>query len=61
MENTRLVRSMSKKGCSYDNAACEGFFERPKNEVFNNRTWKGVLIDQFIKEIDQYLRWYNEK
>ena len=29
-----LTRSMSKKGCSPDNAACEGFFGRLKNEVF---------------------------
>ncbi len=30
----RLVRSMSRKACSRDNAACEGFFGRLKNELF---------------------------
>ncbi len=30
----KLTRSMSKKGCSPDNFACEGFFGRMKNEMF---------------------------
>ena len=34
MEAAGLTRSMSKKGCSPDNAACEGFFGRLKNELF---------------------------
>lgn len=34
-----LIRSMSKKGCSPDNSACEGFFGRIKNEMFYNRDW----------------------
>lgn len=29
-----LIRSMSRKGCSPDNAACEGFFGRLKNEMY---------------------------
>lgn len=33
-EGAGLVRSMSAKGCSPDNAACEGFFGRLKNEFF---------------------------
>lgn len=61
MENAGLTRSMSKKGCSPDNSACEGFFGRLKNEMFYCRSWKDVSMDQFIDEIDSYLRWYNEK
>lgn len=38
MDKAGLTRSMSKKGCSPDNAACEGFFGRLKNEMFNNRS-----------------------
>lgn len=56
-----LVRSMSKKGCSPDNAACEGFFGRLKNEFFYYRKWKGVSVKQFMAMLDDYLRWYNEK
>jgi len=61
MENAGLTRSMSKKGCSPDNSACEGFFGRLKNEMFYYRSWKDVSIEQFINELDRYLRWYNEK
>jgi transposase InsO family protein len=52
---------MSKKGCSPDNAACEGFFGRTKNEMFYGRSWTGVSIAQLIDELDSYLRWYNEE
>jgi len=60
-ESAGLIRSMSKKGCSPDNAACEGFFGRLKNELFYGRSWMGVNTRDFIKELDAYLRWYNEK
>jgi len=61
MENAGLTRSMSMKGCSPDNSACEGFFGRLKNEMFYNRSWQGVSVEQFINELDSYLIWYNEK
>jgi putative transposase len=61
MENAGLMRSMSRKGCSPDNSACEGFFGRLKNEMFYCRSWQGVSIDQFINELDNYLIWYNDK
>ncbi|WP_139796019.1 DDE-type integrase/transposase/recombinase [Clostridium acidisoli] len=32
MDKAGLTRSMSKKGCSPDNSACEGLFGRLKNE-----------------------------
>lgn len=52
---------MSKKGCTPDNAACEGLFGRVKNEMFYNHNWQGVSINQFVKLLDDYLVWYNEK
>ncbi|MDY2790701.1 MAG: IS3 family transposase [Lachnospiraceae bacterium] len=60
MENAGLTRSMSKKGCSPDNSACEGFFGRLKNEMFYNRKWDGVSIDEFIRILDTYIHWYAE-
>lgn len=48
MEKSGLIRSMSKKGCSPDNAACEGFFRILKNEMFYDRDWEGVGIQEFI-------------
>ena len=61
MEKAGLTRSMSKKGCSPDNSACEGFFGHLKNEMFYNRNWNNVTIDQFIQTLDDYILWYNEK
>ena len=60
-EHMGLTRSMSKKGCSPDNASCEGFFGRLKNECFYNRNFRGVTIQAFISYIDSYIRWYNTK
>ncbi len=61
MDNAKLIRSMSRKGCSPDNAACEGFFGRLKTELFYPRNWQDITIDQFIQIVDSYIRWYNEK
>ena len=60
MDKASLTRSMSRKGCSPDNSACEGFFGRLKNEFFYCRSWIGVTVDAFIKELDEYITWYNE-
>jgi transposase InsO family protein/transposase-like protein len=57
----RLIRSMSRKACSPDNAACEGFFGRLKTEMFYPRDWRSTTIAQFIEDLDAYIRWYNEK
>ncbi len=61
MKNAGLTRSMSKKACTADNAACEGFFGRLKTEMFHNRSWEGVTMEQFIELVNEYIRWYNEK
>jgi transposase InsO family protein len=51
---------MSRKGCSPDNAACEGFFGRLKTELFYARDWLSASIENFVAELDAYIRWYNE-
>lgn len=61
MEERQLSRSMSNKGCSPDNAACEGFFGRLKIEFFYGRNWQGVTIEAFIDQLDRYIHWYNEE
>jgi transposase InsO family protein/transposase-like protein len=61
MKTAGLIRSMSKKGCSPDNAACEGLFGRIKNEMFYYRSWRGVSIEEFIDRLNDYLHWYNKK
>ncbi len=61
ISDAKLTRSMSRKGCSPDNAACEGFFGRLKTELFYPRNWQATTINQFIELVDSYIRWYNEK
>ena len=56
VRSAKLIRSMSRKGCSPDNAACEGFFGRLKTELFYPRNWKDITIEQFIQIVDAYGR-----
>ena len=60
LEAAELTRSMSRKGCTPDNAACEAFFGRLKVEFFYARQWTGTTMEQFVAELDAYIRWYNE-
>ena len=59
ISEARLIRSMSRKGCSPDNAACEGFFGRLKTEMFFSRDWLSTTIEEFVTALDAYIRWYN--
>lgn len=61
VSEAKLVRSISRKGRSQDNAACEGFFGRLKNELFYPRDWEAVTIEQFVTEVNAYIRLYNER
>ena len=61
MNRAGLERSMSKKGCSPDNSACEGLFGRLKNEMFYSRKWENVTLSEFMGILNDYLVWYNEK
>lgn len=55
------MRSVSRKGYSPDNAACEGCFGRLKTELFYPRNWQSTTIEQFIQALDAYIRCNNEK
>lgn len=59
-QDAGLTRSMSRKGCSPDNSACERFFGRIKNEMFYGRSWAGVSLERFMEILDNYIHWYNE-
>lgn len=61
VESRALIRSMSKKGCSPDNSACEGFFGRLKNEFFYHNSWSECSIQDFIDKLNGYIEWYNNK
>jgi transposase InsO family protein/transposase-like protein len=58
--DAKLVRSMSRKGCSPDNSACEGFFGRLKIEMFYSRQWLSTTIEEFVTALDDYISWYND-
>lgn len=60
MHEAGLTRSMSRKGCSPDNAACEGFFGRLKNEMYYHRNRINTTLEEFMRELDSYIRWYNQ-
>ena len=51
---------MSRKGCSPDNARCEGFSGRLKIEFLRGRNWSEVTIEEFLGMLDAYLRWYRD-
>ena len=61
MDEADLTRSMSKKGCSPDNSACEEFFGRMKNEMFYGEKWDKISVEEFISIINQYMQWYRDK
>lgn len=60
-EGNGLVRSMSRKAKSPDNARAEGFFGTLKQEFFYARSWKGVKRSQFVKLLDEYIAWYRDE
>lgn len=61
IHSAKLTRSMSRKVCSPDNAACEGFFGRLKNEISFPGNWQSTSIEKFIRSVDDDIIWYNEK
>ena len=60
-ERYGVTRSMSRKGCSPDNSAMEGFFGRLKGEFFYGRDWSGWSVHGFMDALDEYIHWYNEE
>jgi transposase InsO family protein len=52
---------MSRKGKSPDNAACEGFFGRLKNEFFYGRDWKGVGAEEFMRRLNEWIVFYSRE
>lgn len=60
-EEAGVRRSMSRKGCSPDNSAMEGFFGRLKVEMFYGRDWSGVSVEEFMRRVSEYIDWYNTK
>lgn len=47
-----IIRSMSSKASSQDNAACEGFFAHLKTECFYPHDWRAFALAQFIDAVN---------
>lgn len=52
---------MSRKGCTPDTAACEGFSGRLKTELFYPWNWQTNTVEQVIQVVDSYIRCDTEK
>ena len=52
---------MSKKSCSPDNAACEGFFGTMRSEGCHPEKWSRLKANDLIGEIDACIEWHDER
>ena len=60
-ERHGITRSMSRKGCSPDDSATEGFLGRLKVELFYGNDWRGLSIERFMGALGDHIDWCNEK
>jgi transposase InsO family protein len=54
-----IRQSMSRKGNCYDNSVIENFFGILKSEFYHNQKFSSV--DQFSKELSEYIDYYNNR
>ncbi|SHH27154.1 Integrase core domain-containing protein [Tepidibacter thalassicus DSM 15285] len=52
-----IERSLSNKGCPYDNAAAESLYNILKTEFVKNREFKN--LNELRLELGDYINWYN--
>jgi len=57
LEIFKIQRSLSHKGCSYDNAVAEATFKIIKTEFVKNQTFDGLYHLQL--ELADYVNWFN--
>lgn len=59
LEAFKIQRSLSKKGCPYDNAVAEAGYKIIKTEFAFNRSFKN--LEELKRELRSYVLWYNNK
>ncbi|QVK21773.1 IS3 family transposase [Mycoplasmatota bacterium] len=59
LKNKKIVQSMSRKGNCLDNSIAENFFSHLKAEFYKINKFKTVT--QFIKELREYIHYYNNE
>ena len=57
LKDKGIRQSMSRKGNCYDNSVMENFFGILKTEFYHKKTFSS--IDQFSKELSEYIDYYN--
>jgi transposase InsO family protein len=57
LETFKIKRSLSNKGCPYDNAVAEATFKLFKIEFSNHQTFES--LEQFNLELADYINWFN--
>lgn len=53
-----ITQSMSRKATCLDNACMEGFFGHLKDEFYRGRKFES--FDEFARQLDEYIRYWNE-
>ena len=59
LKNNGIKQSMSRKGNSMDNGMMENFFGILKTEMFYDQEKNYKTLDDLIKAIDDYIKYYN--
>ena len=59
LKDKGIRQSMSRRGNCYDNSVMENFFGILKSEFYHNQ--KFFSIDQFSKELSEYIDYYNNR
>lgn len=59
IETFQIKRSLSMKGCPYDNAVSEATYKLVKTEFVKQRRFES--LKQLNQELDEYVLWFNEK
>ena len=59
LETFEIQRSLSKKGCRYDNAVAEAGYKIIKTEFAFNRIFNS--LEELKLELRSYVLWYNNK
>ena len=59
LETFEIQRSLSKKGCHYDNAVAEAGYKIIKTEFAFNRIFNS--LEELKLELRSYVLWYNNK
>ncbi|MBM7854188.1 transposase InsO family protein [Desulfohalotomaculum tongense] len=57
LDTFNIKRSLSMKGCPYDNAVAEAMFKIFKTEFVNGRHFDN--LEELTNELDNYVYWYN--